>query len=267
MRAAGRGDPACPYALAVLGSAGRGESLLAMDQDNALVFAEGAPDGPQDRWFEATRRAHRRYPARGGRALLPGRRHGEEPAMARLARHLAGADRRLDSAISSAGPLVRRYLLRHASRARRRSRFARSSGAAPSTPPAATSALPSSWPRPPARWRRGLGLFGRFKTRQGRIDLKKAGLFGIVTAARVLAIRHHVVERSTPARLAGIKALGLGAASDLDALIEAQATFLDLSARTADRGHRKRHARRPMRSRSSDCPRATATGCVSRWKR
>ena len=31
------------YALAVLGSAGRGESLLAMDQDNALVFAEGAP--------------------------------------------------------------------------------------------------------------------------------------------------------------------------------------------------------------------------------
>jgi hypothetical protein len=27
----------------VLGSAGRGESLLAMDQDNALVFAEGEP--------------------------------------------------------------------------------------------------------------------------------------------------------------------------------------------------------------------------------
>ena len=74
----------------------------------------------------------------------------------------------------------------------------------------------------------GLGLFGRFQTSQGRIDLKKAGLFGIVTTARVLAIRHHVVERSTPARLAGIKALGLGAESDLDALVEAQGIFLDL---------------------------------------
>ena len=74
----------------------------------------------------------------------------------------------------------------------------------------------------------GLGFFGRFKTSQGRIDLKKAGLFGIVTAARVLAIRHHIVERSTPARLAGIEALGLGAADDLDALIGAQATLLDL---------------------------------------
>src|SRR3546814_20327647 len=33
-------------------SGGRGESLLAMDQDNAIVFAAGAPDGPQDRWPE-----------------------------------------------------------------------------------------------------------------------------------------------------------------------------------------------------------------------
>ena len=52
MRKAGQGEPPCPYALAVLGSAGRGESLLAMDQDNALVFAEGEPGGAQDRWFE-----------------------------------------------------------------------------------------------------------------------------------------------------------------------------------------------------------------------
>jgi DNA polymerase-3 subunit epsilon/CBS domain-containing protein len=37
----------------VLGSGGRGESLLAMDQDNALFFAEGEPGGAEDRWFEA----------------------------------------------------------------------------------------------------------------------------------------------------------------------------------------------------------------------
>ena len=51
MQADGHGAPPCPYAVGVLGSAGRGESLLAMDQDNALMFAEGAPDGPEDRWF------------------------------------------------------------------------------------------------------------------------------------------------------------------------------------------------------------------------
>ena len=52
MRDAGHGEPPCRYAVAVLGSAGRGESLLAMDQDNALVFADGEPGGAQDAWFE-----------------------------------------------------------------------------------------------------------------------------------------------------------------------------------------------------------------------
>ena len=51
MREAGQGEPPCAYALLVLGSGGRGESLLAPDQDNAIVFAGGQPDGPQDRWF------------------------------------------------------------------------------------------------------------------------------------------------------------------------------------------------------------------------
>src|SRR4030095_12195027 len=50
---AGAGAPPCPYAFVVLGSAGRGESLLAMDQDNAIVFAAGEPDGAEDRWFAA----------------------------------------------------------------------------------------------------------------------------------------------------------------------------------------------------------------------
>jgi CBS domain-containing protein len=74
----------------------------------------------------------------------------------------------------------------------------------------------------------GLNWLGRFKTDKGRIDLKKSGLFAIVTMARTLAIRHHVVERSTLARLAGIEALGRGGEADLDALAAAQGTFLDL---------------------------------------
>jgi DNA polymerase-3 subunit epsilon/CBS domain-containing protein len=74
----------------------------------------------------------------------------------------------------------------------------------------------------------GFGWLGGLKTNGGRIDLKKAGLFGIVSAVRALAICHHVVERSTPDRIAGIKAVGLGAERDLDALADAQAVFQDL---------------------------------------
>jgi CBS domain-containing protein len=73
----------------------------------------------------------------------------------------------------------------------------------------------------------GLGLFRQFKTNEGRINLKKTGLFGIVSTARLLAICHHILERSTLARLAGIKALGIGGDADLDALADAQETFVE----------------------------------------
>lgn len=53
MVASGAGRAPCPFAVLVLGSAGRGESLLAMDQDNALVFETGEPGGPEDAWFAA----------------------------------------------------------------------------------------------------------------------------------------------------------------------------------------------------------------------
>jgi len=74
----------------------------------------------------------------------------------------------------------------------------------------------------------GLNIWGGLRTENGRIDLKRAGLFGIVTVARVLAICHHLLERSTPARLSAIAALGHGGGPDLAALARAQDVFLDL---------------------------------------
>ena len=227
MTEAGQGAPPCPYAFVVLGSAGRGESLLAMDQDNAIVFAEGAPDGPEDRWFAA------------------------------LGAHVADILHEVGVPYCAGGVMAKNAPWRGALatwRARVRHWITRSSpqdllsvdiffdlrGVHGDTGLAA------------ALWREGFDLaagevsfakllaetagsvapslnwFGGFKTVNGRIDLKRAGLFGIVSTARALAIRHRVVERSTAARLAGVKALGLGAESDLEALIDAQATFLDL---------------------------------------
>ncbi len=89
-------------------------------------------------------------------------------------------------------------------------------------------------------------MFGTIRTEQGRLDLKKAGLFGIVTAARVLAIRHHVVERATPARLQGVRALDLGGERDLEAFDEAHARFVELILR--QQVEDIEHGRRPTNS-------------------
>ncbi|MBX3522545.1 MAG: DNA polymerase III subunit epsilon, partial [Xanthobacteraceae bacterium] len=71
-----------------------------------------------------------------------------------------------------------------------------------------------------------LGWFG-LKTENGRVDLKRGGLFVIVTTARVLAIYNGIAEHSTKARIEGARALGLGSESDLNAMIETHRVILD----------------------------------------
>jgi DNA polymerase-3 subunit epsilon/CBS domain-containing protein len=227
MRDAGRGAPMCPYAVAVLGSGGRGESLLAMDQDNALVFADGAPGGAEDRWFEQLgvhvadilHEVGVPYCKGGVMAKNPQWRGSLATWRERIGhwigqsnpQSLLSVDIFFDMRpVHGDGRLCTTIWRDAFDAARGQLGFAKllaeAAGGGES----------------------GLGLLGRFRTSQGRIDLKKVGLFRIVSTARALAIRHHVVERSTLARLAGIKALGIGAASDLDALIAAQETLLDL---------------------------------------
>jgi len=227
MRAAGLGEPPCRYALALLGSGGRDESLLAMDQDNALVFVEGEPGGTTDLWFERLaghvadilNEIGVPYCQGGVMAKSPQWRGSLATWRARVAdwiqrsnpQDLLSVDiffdlRGVQGDFSLANGLWREAF----DMARDNVNFAKlltETGGDVVT---------------------GLNFFGGFRTDQGRIDLKRAGLFAIVTTARVLAIRHHIVERSTPARLAGVMALDIGGKQDLTALIEAQATFLDL---------------------------------------
>ena len=227
MRELGHGEAPRRYAVAVLGSAGRGESLLAMDQDNALVFVDGAPGGPEDRWFEQL----------GGHIAdilhevgVPYCQGGVMAKNAQWRGSLATWRERIADWIRRSRPedllsvdiffdmrpvhgdgeLCIELWREAFDAARGNTTFAKLLAET------AGSVVPA------------LGLFGQFKTEEGRLDLKRAGLFGIVSTARVLAVRHHVVERATPARLDGVKALGIGGESDLDALIEAQAVFLDL---------------------------------------
>jgi DNA polymerase-3 subunit epsilon/CBS domain-containing protein len=227
MKEAGQGEPPCSYAVALLGSAGREESLLAMDQDNALVFAEGAPESAADRWFAALgahvadilHEAGVPYCRGGVMARNPQWRGSVATWRARIngwvgrssPQDLLSVDIFFDlRAVHGEAAMADGIWRAGFDAARGQAAFAKLLAAAAGSMEA------------------GLTWFGRLRTDKGRIDLKKAGLFGIVTAARVLAICHHVVERSTPARLAGIKALGRGTDSDLDGLADAQGLFLDL---------------------------------------
>jgi CBS domain-containing protein len=227
MCADGKGDPPCPYAVAVLGSAGRDESLLAMDQDNALFFAHGEPDGREDRWFGALgtemndilNEAGVPYCKGGVMARNPQWRGSVATWHTRIGKWIQRSNPKDLLSVDIFFDL--RGVHGDASLANRLHKDA--FDAADGQWAFAKLLAESAGSIEP-----GLNFIGRFRTTEGRIDLKKAGLFGIVTSARTLAICHHVVERSTPARLAGIKALGLGGAHDLDALVEAQGVFLEL---------------------------------------
>jgi DNA polymerase-3 subunit epsilon/CBS domain-containing protein len=224
MREAGLGDPPVPYAVLVLGSAGRGESLLAMDQDNAIIFAKGEPDGPEDRWF-ATLGTHIAdildevgvpYCKGGVMAKNAAFRGSAKLWRARLAEwfrrtrpeDLLAVDIFFDfRAVYGDGELAESLWRDAYEMARGEIAFLKvlHEAAGPMQPP--------------------LGWFG-VRTENGRVDLKRGGLFPIVTSARVLAIRHHIAERPTRARLEGVMALEIGAGPDLEALISAHGVLV-----------------------------------------
>ena len=174
-----------------------------MDQDNAIVFADGEPGGPEDRWF-ATLGTHVAdilhevgvpYCAGGVMAKNASWR-GSLPVWHGRVRHwisrsnpqdLLSVDiffdlRGVHGDVRLANTLWREAFDRAAGEAAFAKLLAETAG----------TVAP------------GLNWFGRFKTDRGRIDLKKAGLFGIVSTARALAIRHRVFERATPARLTAL---------------------------------------------------------------
>jgi DNA polymerase-3 subunit epsilon/CBS domain-containing protein len=223
----GHGAPPQPYAVVVLGSAGRGESLLATDQDNALIFADGAPGGAEDRWFALLGEHVSRILHEAAVPYCKGGIMAKNPAW----RGSVGTWReRIDHWIGRSNPTDLLNVdiffdLRcvHGDVPMAEALWRGAFDAAKGRADFAKLLVEAAGTVQPA-----LGWFGRFLTEHGRLDLKKAGLFGIVSAARALAIRHHVVELSTPARLDGVKAVIPSAESELDMLKDAQGVFVDM---------------------------------------
>lgn len=214
LRAEGEGPPV-PYAVLVLGSAGRGESLLALDQDNAIVFRSGEPDGPEDRYFarlggkiaDTLDTIGVPYCKGGVMAREPAWRGSIETWASRIAGWLAR---------SSPEDLLSVDIFFDAKAVHGDVRLARSviaeAHAEASRAPHFVKLLAEANWRPPSAF----GLFGGFRTDgNGRVDLKRAALLSIVSFARVLAMRHGIEERSTQERLQRLESMKKGGAHDL----------------------------------------------------
>jgi CBS domain-containing protein len=245
MQDEGLGDPPCPFSILVLGSGGRGESLLVPDQDNAIVFETGEPDGPEDAWFaelgartaEILDTAGIPYCTGGVMAKNPewrGSVHTWHSRIDRWLRQSRQQDLLNVDIFFDAAPVHGTLSLGHAlfdyayAKGSRDTAFAKLLGerlASVHSP---------------------LSLFGRLKTRDGRLDIKMHILFPVASAARALAIRHDITQRSTRQRLEGLTALGLGNDGDLTAMQQAHA--LGLTLLLAQQSHDISQGRKPTTS-------------------
>jgi DNA polymerase-3 subunit epsilon/CBS domain-containing protein len=223
----GKGGPPCAYALLVLGSAGRGESLLALDQDHALVFEHGDPDGPEDRWFAEFGSDVSDTLHEVGLPYCPG---GVMASKAPFRGSLQTWRQRISQWVGRARPedllnVDIFYDMRpvHGDAGLASTLWEGAWKAARSASPflkllAEANAIDDT----------PFGLFRRLAVHEGRIDLKRHGLRPIVANARLLALRHGVAAHATAERLEGVKALGVGGSSDLTAADAIHERILEL---------------------------------------
>ncbi|HUE45489.1 MAG TPA: putative nucleotidyltransferase substrate binding domain-containing protein [Aestuariivirgaceae bacterium] len=221
----GHGPAPVDYAMLVLGSGGRGESLLAMDQDNAIVYESGAPGGPEDQWLERlgarvadilnmagvayckggvmARNSQWRMSVEGWRAAVEGWLRRSQPT------DLMSTDIFFDAVpvhgTLDLGEALRAEALEAAGRSRAFLKLMAVNAAAVDVP---------------------LGWLGRFKLEDRRMDLKRGGLMPIFSAARVLALQHGVTARATPERLAAVRGKGDAEPALVDRLTDAHGILL-----------------------------------------
>jgi signal-transduction protein with cAMP-binding, CBS, and nucleotidyltransferase domain len=223
MTSAGEGGPPAPWCLLVLGSAGRGETLMAPDQDNALIHEGGAGD---DVWFSRFAERLNRlldeagvpYCRGGVMAKNPAYRHSLAEWQAEVdgwvarpqPKALLGVDIFYDFTAVLGTRRLAGALRDHATRATQRSPlFLRLLAAASEDAPHATD------------------LLGRLRTRGGRIDLKHYGLFPIVAGARAASLAWGSTATATDARLTEASAKGAFPPDAARSLIEARSVLVE----------------------------------------
>ncbi|WP_196259814.1 DUF294 nucleotidyltransferase-like domain-containing protein [Pelagibacterium limicola] len=234
MLAEGSGPPPADYALLVLGSGGRGESLLAPDQDNALVIAtdyERDLDAETD-WFA---RFATRVNEILDRAGIPYCKGGVMAKNRAWRKRLSEWTSEIEGWVRNPSPetllnvdIFYDFTAAHYSRtsgARLADLLRRRAMETAADAHGLLRALGEATGGHGAP----LGLFGRLKTdADGRIDLKAGGLLPITAGARVIALRHGIEALSTPRRLRETAAKAGHGQTDADILADIHGFLLSL---------------------------------------
>lgn len=217
MMANKRGPAPADYALLVLGSGGRGESMLAPDQDNALVIADdyvGDLDAADD-WF--TTFAHRvtEILDQAGIPLCKGgvmaRNRAWRRRLSEWCAQLEDWTQKHDPQAILNVDIFYDFAAAHISSAAG-AQLAEALRAAATRTAQAAPELLRAMGEFAGSHSAPLGMFGRIrKDGEGRVDLKAGALLPITAGARVIALSHGVAALTTPVRLVeGARRAGTG---------------------------------------------------------
>ena len=213
------------FAVMVLGSAGRGESLLALDQDNAIIF-DAADEPTGEAWLL---KLGQRMNAildevgvpncKGGvMAGNPAWRKSVSQWRKQVAHWLSRSDPQdiLNADIFfDASPVYGDHGLVDDLR------VDAIEAASKTMAFLQLMDMNAARARPPVSW------FGRFRLEDdGRMDLKMHGIMPIFSAARVLALRHTLLDHSTAGRLDALRGNPDVSGENLDGLLEAHQIIL-----------------------------------------
>ncbi|RED43364.1 DUF294 nucleotidyltransferase-like domain-containing protein [Aestuariispira insulae] len=225
MAGEGLGQPPCDYAVLVLGSGGRGESLLAMDQDNAIVFAEGDPGGAQDQWFETLGRKMADILDHVGVCYCKG---GIMASMPAWRKDIAHWREQLDQWLADARleDIMNIDVFFDAKPVHGNERLAMDLMSEAQAAAAGERQFLKTMERDVAGFSSALNWRGRPKLKSGRVDLKMYGIMPIFQVARLLAVRHGIMAHSTPARLLQAKPSVPGFEGMIESLMSAHKILL-----------------------------------------
>ena len=196
MEMSGAGPQPAPAALLVLGSGGRCESMLKPDQDNALVHSG---TDAMDEWFAGAATHMSKLLDDAGVPFCKGGVMASNP---KWRRSLSGWKEEISKWVRSKNPdallMVDIFFdfVAVAGDMELADHLRANALATAGSSIVFLSTLGSSF----SNYSAPIGLFGRIKTTDGRIDLKLKGILPVISGTRIMALQHGVDATSTRAR-------------------------------------------------------------------
>lgn len=213
------------FAIIVLGSGGRGESLLALDQDNAIVF-EAADQPAAQAWLQTF---GQRMNAVLDEIGVPFCKGGVMAGNAAWCKSAEQWREQVSHWLSRSGPqeILNADIFFDAMPVYGEQNLAMDLRADAVEAASGSTAFLHLMSLNAAKVQTPINWLGRFKLDDdGRMDLKKHGIMPIFSAARVLALRHRLPHRATASRLDALRGRPNVTEDCVDGLLEAHQILL-----------------------------------------